>query len=80
MLQLNKSKEVLERLLILMTTRQSSGMNVLSELMEIGDKVQDAINEIDQAEIDAARATNPLRRLEAKAPLRVRLFGRREGA
>lgn len=77
MLQLNKSKEVLERLSILMTTRQSSGMNVLSELQEIGDMAQEALNEIEQAEMDAMPHRQHLKRMAANGNL---LLGRRQGA
>lgn len=77
MLQLNKTKNVLERLSILMTTRQMSGMGMLAELQEIGDMASAALEELYQAEIDAERASSPLRRLEALGHLRVQ---RRHGA
>ena len=77
MLQLNKTKNVLERLSILMTTRQMSGMGMLSELQEIGDMASAALDELYQAEIDAERTNSPLRRLEAMGKLRVQ---RRQGA
>lgn len=72
MLQLNKTKDVLERLSILMTTRQSSGMNVLSELQEIGEKASAALEELYQAEMDASPQMRHLQRLQAHGALRVK--------
>lgn len=79
MLKLNRSKLFLERFHDLVN-KKHTGTNVFAELAELGDMVQEALDEIYQAEQDAARANSPLRRLEAMGQLRAVRMDRRHGA
>lgn len=49
---LNKAKDVLERLEILAGSRQSSGMNVLNELQVLMDMAKDAVNDLYEYEAE----------------------------
>lgn len=52
MSNLNKAKNVLERLEILAKSRQSSGLNVLNELQELMDMAPAAVNDLYEYEAE----------------------------
>lgn len=70
MLQLNRSKEFLERFHDLVN-KKHTGTNVFAELAELGDMVQEALDEVYQAEQDASPQMRHLKRLQAHGNQRV---------